>query len=188
MFFSSPPFYTENVKLPLEDTAVPPEIKNNPKFYPFFKDALGAIDGSHINSCPSAAERQANRDRKGGLTQNCLAACGFNMNFFYIISGWEGSASDAMMYHDARVTDLRVPEGKYYLADAGFPICTPLIIPYRGTRYHLQEWGRANVRSVLLSFNVILLIIFFIDLQMLKNCSISAMHQRAMSSNDALAF
>ena len=146
MFFLSPPFYTDNVKLLLEGAPTPPEIRNNPKFYHFFKDVLGAIDGSHINSCPSAAERQANRDQKGGLTQNSLTICGFDMTFFYIISGWEGSASDAMMYHDARVTDLCVPAGKYYLADAGFPICNPLIIPYRGTRYHLQEWGHANLR------------------------------------------
>jgi hypothetical protein len=24
------------------------------------------------------------------LTQNCLAACGFNMIYYYIFSGWEG--------------------------------------------------------------------------------------------------
>jgi hypothetical protein len=148
VFFSSPPFYTNTVKLPSEDAPVPPEIKNNPKFYPFFKDTLGATDGSHINACPSAEERQANRDQKGGLTQlqNCLTVCGFDMIFYYIISGWEGSASDATMFHDARVTDFRVPKGKYYLADAGFPICSSLLIPYRGIHYHLQEWGHANLR------------------------------------------
>lgn len=52
------------------------------------------------------------------------------------------------MYHDARLTDLFILPGKYFLADAGFPICEGLLIPYRGARYHLQEWGRANVRYV----------------------------------------
>ncbi len=145
-FFSAPPCYTDTVKLPSENSPVPPEIRNNPKFYPFFKDALGATDGSHFNCCPSAEERQANRDRKGSLTQNCLAVCGVDMVFYYVFSGWEGSASDAMMFHDARVTDFRIPKGKYYLSDAGFPICSLLLIPFRGTRYHLQEWGRANLR------------------------------------------
>jgi hypothetical protein len=51
-FFSSPPFYNEYVKLPSADVPVPPEIQDNPKFYPFFEGALGAIDGTHINREP----------------------------------------------------------------------------------------------------------------------------------------
>ena len=42
--------------------------------------------------------------------------------------------------------DFKVPEGRYYLADAGFPSCKELLIPYKAVRYHLAEWGRANVR------------------------------------------
>jgi hypothetical protein len=145
IFFSSPPFYTDLVKLPCADSPVPPEIQNNPKFYPFFKDALGALDGTHINCGLSAAERQAARNCKGGLTQNCLVICGFNITFYYMFSAWEGSASDSTMFQDACVTDPPVPPGKYYLADAGFPICSTLVIPVRGKCYHLQEWGRANV-------------------------------------------
>jgi len=145
-FFSSSPFYNDHVKLPRVDAPIPPEIRNNPKFYPFFQDALGAIDGTHINCCPSAEDRQAARNRKGGVTQNCLAICGFDMVFYYIFSGWEGSAADSTMFQDARITDLPVPPGRYYLADAGFPTCSTLLIPIRGTCYHLQEWGCANLR------------------------------------------
>ena len=64
----------------------------------------------------------------------------------HIFSGWEGSASDLTMFHDARVTDLPIPAGKYYLADAGFPTTTALLLPFCRTRYHLREWGRANLR------------------------------------------
>ena len=145
-FFSSAPFYNDYVKLPHTHAPTPPEIRNNPKFYPFFQGALGAINGTHINCCPSAADRQAARDRKGGLTQNCLAICGFDMVFYYMFSGWEGSAADSTMFHDARVTDLFIPQGRYYLADAGSPTCASLLIPIRGTRYHLQEWSRAQLR------------------------------------------
>ena len=137
IFFSSPPFYNNNVKLPLEDAPTPPEIQGNPKFYPSFKDVLGAIDGTHINCCPSAADRQVARDRKGGITQNCLAICGFDMVFYYIFSGWEGSTADSTKYYDARLKDLPVPPGQYYLADAGFPTTEALLIPFRGKRYHL---------------------------------------------------
>jgi hypothetical protein len=49
------------------------------------------------------------------------------------------------MYHNARLTGLTMPAGKYFLADAGFPICDGLLIPYYGVRYHLQEWGHANL-------------------------------------------
>jgi hypothetical protein len=147
-FFSSPPFYNNYVQLPREHAPVPDEIQDNPKFYPFFKDALGAIDGTHFNCCPSAADREAARDRKGNLTQNCLAICGFDMTFYYVFSGWEGSTADSTMFHDARVTDLPVPAGKYYLADAGFPKTTSLLIPFRGKRYHLREWGIAGLLYV----------------------------------------
>jgi hypothetical protein len=68
------------------------------------------------------------------------------MRFLYILSGWDGSAADAAVYFDARLHDLNVPPGKYYLADAGFGSCDACLVPYRGVRYHLAEWGRASVR------------------------------------------
>ena len=51
------------------------------------------------------------------------------MIFFYIFSGWDGSVADSTMFYDACMTDLHIPAGKYYLADAGFPICNALLIP-----------------------------------------------------------
>lgn len=71
------------------------------------------------------------------------------MRFLYFLSGWEGSAADAAMYSHSRFVDLSIPEGNFYLADAGFGICHSLLVPYRGIRYHLAEWGRANTRCVL---------------------------------------
>ena len=104
------------------------------------------MDRTHINCCPSVLERPTARNRKGGTSQNCLACCSFNLRFQYILSGWDGSAADAALYADARRHDLPVPEGRYYLTDAGFGACDALLIPYRGVRYHLAEWGRASVR------------------------------------------
>jgi hypothetical protein len=109
IFFSSPPFYTQYVHLPPVGIPTPPIILNNPKFYPFFKDALGAMDGTHINCSASAEMHQAARDRKGGVTQNCLAICGFDIIFYYIFSGWDGLAADSTMFYDARMTDLYIP-------------------------------------------------------------------------------
>ena len=55
IIFSSPAFYNKYVNLPTADTPIPDLIVNNPKFSPF-RDALGAIDGSHIHTSPSATE------------------------------------------------------------------------------------------------------------------------------------
>jgi len=47
---STGPFYQKYVQLPTPDAPVPPFIANNPKFFPFFCNAIGAIDGTHINA------------------------------------------------------------------------------------------------------------------------------------------
>ena len=36
------------VQLPDTTSPIPDEILSNPKFYPYFKDALGVIDGTYI--------------------------------------------------------------------------------------------------------------------------------------------
>jgi hypothetical protein len=73
------------------------------------------------------------------------------MHFTYMLSGFQGSAADARVYHVARMTDFTIPPGKLYLADAGFAACDELLVPYRGVRYHLAEWGRANLLYVALT-------------------------------------
>ena len=66
------------------------------------------------------------------------------MKFTYVLPGWEGSASDSRVYEYAREHDLDIPPGTYMLADAGFPSCNALLVPYRGIRYHLKEWAQAG--------------------------------------------
>ena len=130
--FSSPPIYSKYVKLPHADDPIPPAIRDNPKFYPFFEGAIGAIDGTHIACTPSADERDACRNRKGFTSQNCLVCCDFEMNFTYVLSGWEGSMANVTLYHDAQMSDFAIPAGMYYLADAGFPSCLQLLLLYCG--------------------------------------------------------
>ena len=138
------PFYTAVVQLSDANSPTPPEIRNSEKFYPFFADALGAIDGTHIHCIPSAADHDSARNCKVILTQNCLAACSFDLCFLYFMSGWEGSTHDSVLFHHACQTDLFIPEGKYYLADAGFASSDMLLVPYRSMQYHLAEWKHAN--------------------------------------------
>ena len=131
-------FYQRHVKLPAKDKT-PPEIRCNPKLYPFFRDCRGAVDGTHVDAFVPDDAISCYQNRKGGLTQNVLAACTFDMQFCYVLSGWEGSAADGRVWDDARRNDFAISPGTYYLADAGFPTCHSLLVPYRGERYHLKE-------------------------------------------------
>ncbi|PPD88692.1 hypothetical protein GOBAR_DD14370 [Gossypium barbadense] len=108
----------------LPDESTPSEIRNNPRFYPYFKDCIGALDGTHIRASVPLSMQGRFRSRKGGTTQNVLAAITFDLKFSYVLAGWEGSAHDFRILSDAlsRPRGLRILEGKYYLADAGYGI------------------------------------------------------------------
>ena len=130
---TSPTFYNIYIKLLTQSSPIDPYISSNPKFYPFFRGALGALDGTHISACPPASDRSCFHNHKSGVSQNVLTATTFNMQFCYILSGWEGSASDGWVFHDAWVHDLEIPDGKIYLADAGYPLCDVLGAIQRGS-------------------------------------------------------
>ena len=82
------------------------------------------------------------------MAQNVLAAVDFEMNFVYVLAGWEGSAHDTRVLRDAVINKgFHAPPGKYYLADAGYNSFNGLcLVPYNKVRYHLREWGVANQR------------------------------------------
>ncbi|KAH6789455.1 hypothetical protein C2S51_004461 [Perilla frutescens var. frutescens] len=52
--------------------------------------------------------------------KNVLAACNFDLQFIYVLSGWEG---------------------KYFLVDFGFANRRQFLAPLRGVRYHLKDFG-----------------------------------------------
>ena len=141
--FSSLLFYTTYIQFPSGNN-IPAKIQWNPKFFPYFRDAIGAIDGSHIPITPPALFRPLYCNCKGCLSQNVLFTCDFNLNFTYMLTGWEGSASDTCVYGDAIGTDLLIPAGKYLLTDAGFPQEPGLLVAYCSVQYHLTEWGRSS--------------------------------------------
>ncbi|EEB91025.1 hypothetical protein MPER_10689, partial [Moniliophthora perniciosa FA553] len=118
---------------------MPYEIHSNPKLYPYFKNTRCSLNGSHFNQYCTVESVACNWNRKGGVTQNVLCACDFNLKFTYVCSGWEGSGSDGMVYESAHGIDFAIKPGTYYLADAGFPLCHALLTPYRGKQYHLRE-------------------------------------------------
>ena len=84
------------------------------------------------------------------MSQNVLVACSLDMKIVYVLSGWEGSASDSRVFNDARTSDFRVPPDRYYLGDAGYGNSDAVMVPYRGVRYHLKEWGSGDNRFVII--------------------------------------
>jgi hypothetical protein len=76
----------------------------NRRFYPEFKDCIGAIDGSHIPCVVHAYKFVQHLCRKGLTTQNVMAACDFDMIFTFIPTGWPDSVHDMRVFVDAMTT------------------------------------------------------------------------------------
>ncbi|KAH6759173.1 nuclease HARBI1-like protein [Perilla frutescens var. frutescens] len=75
--------------------------------------------------------------------KNVLAACNFDLQFMYVLSGWEGSTHDSKLLNDAlsRTNGLQVPQGKYFLVDCGFANRRQFLDPLSGVRYHLKDFS-----------------------------------------------
>ena len=125
---------------------VPAEIINNYRFYPYFEQCIGAIDGTHIPAVIPLNLQGPFRNRKGFISQNVLAAVNFDLTFSYALVGWEGSAHDSTVLDDARLKGLPLLNNKFYLADAGYALSRNVLTPFRGVRYHLKEFGGGNLR------------------------------------------
>ncbi|KAK4381054.1 hypothetical protein Sango_3004700 [Sesamum angolense] len=110
----------------------------------WFKGCLGALDGTFIDVRVPGHENGRYRTRKGQVAVNVLGVCNPNMQFIFVLSGWEESAKDNRVLRDAihRPNGLRVPTGNYYLCDNGYANADGFLTPYRGVRYHLREWDR----------------------------------------------
>ena len=147
--------------------ATPTKIKDSYRWYPYFKvrstlfsyvrtillwpvhdssfiicqDCIGAIDGTHITARVSQSQSKAYRGRKHYTSQNVLAAVDFDLKFTYVLEGWEGSAHDATILSDSmsRPDRINIPDGKFYLGDAGYACRPGVLLPF--------QIGRASCRE-----------------------------------------
>ncbi|KAL5576205.1 hypothetical protein UlMin_017904 [Ulmus minor] len=110
----------------------------------WFKNCLGALDGTYIQVRVLENDKPRYRTRKSDIATNVLGVCSRDLKFIFVFPGWEGSASDSRVLRDAisNPNGLKVPRGCYYLVDAGYSNAEGFLSPYRGTRYHLKEWGQ----------------------------------------------
>ncbi|KAG8378734.1 hypothetical protein BUALT_Bualt07G0016000 [Buddleja alternifolia] len=83
---------------------------NNPRRKPF-KGCLGALDRSYIDVQVLKAHKLRYRTCKGSIGVNVLGVVDQDMKFVYVLPGWERSAADSRVLHDAmsRPNGLRVP-------------------------------------------------------------------------------
>lgn len=125
------------------DNETPLEVRNNSEFFPYFKDCVGAIDITHFRATVPTEIHGRFCGPKDGTTQNVLAAIMFDLKFTYVLAGWEGNADDSQVLNDAlsRSRRLDIPEGKYYLGNAGYGVQKGILSPYCGVRCHLKEFS-----------------------------------------------
>ncbi|KAF7833293.1 Retrovirus-related Pol polyprotein from transposon TNT 1-94 [Senna tora] len=105
-----------------------------------FREMICANDGSCFNQI---------RMYRSTFDRLCEMLTTIDGQFIYVLAGWEGSTADGRVLKDVVLwpNGLKVPTDCYYLVDAGYTNCRGFLAPYRGQRYHLNEWrnGRQPV-------------------------------------------
>ena len=98
----------EFVKLPDPSVQPPDDYK-----WKWFGNALGSLDGCHVDVCVAVADQGRYRNRKQQISTNMLGVVDWNMKFLYVLPGWEGSACDSRVLRDAmsRQDAFVVPQG-----------------------------------------------------------------------------
>ncbi|GJS39759.1 ALP1-like protein [Tanacetum coccineum] len=78
------------------------------------------------------------------------------MQFIYVLPGWEGSMHDGRVLMKAISRDggLKVPQGCFYLMDARYCNARGFLAPFRGERYHLNEFHGQQPQSAEEYFNM----------------------------------
>ncbi|KAL6220045.1 hypothetical protein ACLB2K_007803 [Fragaria x ananassa] len=125
-----------------------PENSSDEK-WKWFKNCLEALDETYIRVHVPESDKPRYRSGKNEIATNVLGVCSQDIQFIYVLPVWEGSAADSRVLRDAisRRHGLRVPHGYYYLVNAGYPNEKGFLSPYRGQRYHLNDWRDGLVKA-----------------------------------------
>ncbi|KAK4709834.1 hypothetical protein R3W88_004347 [Solanum pinnatisectum] len=106
----------------------------------WFKGRVDALDGTYIQIRVPSKDKPRYRTRKGEIATNVLGVCDKNLNFTYVLPGWEGSAADGRVLQNA----IARMNGNYYLCDGGYTNGNGFLSPYQGYRYWLRDWQGEN--------------------------------------------
>ena len=86
-----------------------------------------------------------------------LTAIDFNLNFTYVLAGWEGPTHDTTILADSmsRPNRINIPKSKFYLEDASYGYGPGMLPPIRKTGYLLNDFtSRNNPHNVNGLFNL----------------------------------
>ncbi|XLR03877.1 hypothetical protein S83_070075, partial [Arachis hypogaea] len=64
-------------------------------------DCLGVLDGTHIKVNVLEADKTRYRNRKGDITTNVFGVVAPDMQFIYVLAGWEGLVADSRVLRNA---------------------------------------------------------------------------------------
>ncbi|KAI7934986.1 hypothetical protein MJO28_016383 [Puccinia striiformis f. sp. tritici] len=92
------------------------ERLEDPKCHAFNK-CLGALNGVLIPITLPMVQQQLFRNRKGFIAQNVLAVVNFDLEFLYVLAGWEGSTHNSRVIADAFDKGFSILDGQFYLAE-----------------------------------------------------------------------
>ncbi|KAL8524529.1 hypothetical protein ACS0TY_014205 [Phlomoides rotata] len=75
--------------------------------------SLGTLNGIYIDVQVIPSEKGQYRTRKGCVSTNVLGVCDTDMQFVYVLPGWEGSTTDSRVLRDivSCPHGLKVPKG-----------------------------------------------------------------------------
>jgi hypothetical protein len=76
--------HKEVVRQPESHDPTPAEIIKNPQLFPFFKDYISAVDGTHVHTFIPATEAGPWHNRKGFHSQNVFTAYSFDLRFTFV--------------------------------------------------------------------------------------------------------
>ncbi|KAH7835031.1 hypothetical protein Vadar_022235 [Vaccinium darrowii] len=124
-----------------------PYLDRRDFYAPFKGKCIGALDGTHVKlQFRRKGDGLVFRGRKGYPTINILAVCDFNLTFVYVSCGWDGISHDHHIFKQTTKDPIyKFPhpqQGKFYLVDAGYPNAIGYLAPYKGHRYHQEEFRR----------------------------------------------
>lgn len=90
------------------------KISTDVKYFPYFENCIGVIDGTHVPVHLVGPERVKYLNKKSEMTQNVMAVCNWDMEFIFVLAGKEGSVPDARILKSAlevKAGNFVVPSG-----------------------------------------------------------------------------
>ncbi|KAL8540393.1 hypothetical protein ACS0TY_001847 [Phlomoides rotata] len=91
---------------------VPDDYEDNR--WRYFKGCLGALDGTYIPVKVAHTDIPRYRNHKGQVSANVLAVCDRNMNYIFVLSEWEGSATDSRVLRDVVTRSSGLKDDELY--------------------------------------------------------------------------